>query len=179
MVISKFTIGSDQGLNTLVQLTAAITREKLAGRLSPEAIEKHIGKTFNRKAITTEINSMSNQYVTVYVDDEPAGYARISSRGEKPGMLADKRALGIAEFGVLQKFIGEGARESLLQKCLAVVGNYDTTWINELRTSIQIPFFESNGFVPLENETPEYAGLSLPSVYLVKRLPVYDNSGDL
>ena len=179
MVVSKFTIGSDQGLNMLVQLTAAIARENFVAFLSPDALEKYIDKTFNRKAILTEINSMSNQYVTVYTDGEPAGYARISSRGNKPGMLADKRGLAIAEFGVLEKFIDEGARESLLAKCLAVVGNYDTTWINLISGSPQIAFFESNGFIPLANETVEYEGLSLPSVYLVKRLPVYDNFGDL
>ncbi|HEY4286491.1 MAG TPA: GNAT family N-acetyltransferase [Puia sp.] len=168
MIITKFTIASVSGLLTLERLAAGLAREKFPALVSPATLEKYIGKHFNRKALLDEINSMSNQYLVVYVDDQAAGYARITSKGKRPDEIADQRAIRIADFGVLERYAGLSARESLLEKCLSVCMKYDAVWLNEFRENPMISFFRSNGFVSTQNESEECEEISLPSINLIR-----------
>jgi len=43
-------------------------------------LKNYIAENFSEKNLLVEGNSMSNQWLVVYADDEPAGYARITSK---------------------------------------------------------------------------------------------------
>lgn len=113
-----------------------------------------------------EVNSMSNQWLVVYVDDYPAGYAKITSKGKKPVILDNKRAIRIADFGILKKYAEPIVWNALLEKCLNVCKSYDGTWINEYVQNPLLDFFESKGFVR-QPEACQLDELPLASVYLI------------
>jgi hypothetical protein len=68
-IIAKFTVGTEQGMSVLLFLTAAIAREKFTGKIPDHELEDYINVNFNEETLTTELNSMSNQYLVVYADD--------------------------------------------------------------------------------------------------------------
>lgn len=110
---------------------------------------------------------MSNQWLVVYVDARPAGYARITTRGSKPQFLEGKRSVRIADFGIHSTFTATAAADSLLDKCLSVCRSQQGVqiWVNEHAGSPWIALFEKNGFTRIQ-ETCVLDGLPLQSVCL-------------
>jgi hypothetical protein len=145
-IITKFTIGADRDLKTLLYIGEATAREKYTGRASEQEIEAHIQSNFNHKRLKAETSSMSNQYLVVYEDGEPAGYARVTSKGERPGQFEGKSAVRIADFSVLKKFRDDRLKAALLEKCLSVCGLQKITWISEYEGHPDLAFFETRGF---------------------------------
>ncbi len=88
-----------------------------------------------------EVNSMSNQWLVVYVDDKPAGFARITSKGERPKAIAQKRIIRIADFGIIEAYTDPAVRQSLFDKCLSICKSYEVIWINEYSENPLINFF--------------------------------------
>ena len=167
-IITKFTIGTEQGLSTLLFLTQTIAREKLLPLLPKEQVENYLSENFSGQALTVELNSMSNQWLVVYDNDKPAGFARITSKGERPEVIANKRAIRIADFGVLKEYDDPAIMHSLFDKCWSVCKAYEAIWINEYAENPFIPFFESEGFTRLNEEiVPEE--FFLPGVTLIKQ----------
>jgi hypothetical protein len=166
-IVTKFTIGTEQGVNALLFLTAAIAREKFTGKVPDQELEDYIHVNFNRDALMIELNSMSNQYLIVYADDEPAGYAKITSKGSRPEFFEGKTLVRIADFGVLAKYHDPLISKSLFEKCLSISTMQQVIWISEFENNPYLEFFEGYGFkrnsaIAAEQQLP------LPSVYLVK-----------
>lgn len=110
---------------------------------------------------------MSNQWLVVYKNDQPAGFARITSKGERPATLSQQRVIRIADFGILKEYADPEVRQSLFDKCLSVCKPYEATWINEYVQNHFIDFFKASGFVQQEDIANHYE-LPLPSAYLIK-----------
>lgn len=166
-IITKFTIGTEQGINGLLFLTAAIAREKFTGKVSDRELEDYINVNFNEDALLKELNSMSNQYLIVYADDEPAGYARVTTKGERPGFFDGKTLTRIADFGVLAKYNDPLIKKALFEKCLSISAMQQVIWINEFENNPYLDFFEGYGF---KRNTGFTAPRELPlsPVYLVR-----------
>ncbi len=165
-IITKFTIATEEGTRMLVQLTKDLALEKFSSILDQKTMESYIGAQFNAKYLVSEMNSMSNQWLTVYVDDTLAGYAKITSKGKKPLVLEDKRALRIADFAILKKYPEEEVKKLLFEKCLSVCKSVEGVWINEYLENPIISFFERNGFQRLP-EKSQHDELHLSSICLV------------
>lgn len=103
-IVTKFIIGNEQGINDLLVITTTTARERFKGKVPDQELENYISANFNKDALMIELNSMSNQYLMVYADDEPAGYARVTSKGTRPEFFAKKTLARIADFGVLTKY---------------------------------------------------------------------------
>lgn len=146
-IITKFTIATEQGIGSLLYLTQTIAREKFETLLPKDQLENYLSENCSEKALMAEINSMSNQWLVVYMDDQPAGFARITSKGERPETLTQKRVIRIADFGVLKEATNPAIRQSLFDKCLSVCKSYEAVWINEFTQNPLISFFESQGFI--------------------------------
>jgi hypothetical protein len=101
------------------------------------------------------------------VDNKPAGYARITAKGQRPEVLQNKRGIRLAEFGILRQYNEEAVRLSLFEKCMLVTQSYEGVWINEYTESPLLSFFESKGFVR-QAESAELEGLPLPARCLVR-----------
>ncbi len=146
-IITKFTVATEQGIEALLMLTKTLAVQKFAQLLKPVELEHYIIENFNAQTLISEINSMSNQWLVVYVDDQPMGYARITSKGQKPIAVGGKRAIRIADFGVCQHQAQQQIMTSLIDKCLAVCSTYEVIWINEPVGSSLIGLFEQKGFI--------------------------------
>jgi len=146
-IITKFTVATEQGIEALLMLTKTLAVQKFAQLLKPVELEHYIIENFNAQTLISEINSMSNQWLVVYVDDQPMGYARITSKGHKPIAVGGKRAIRIADFGVCQHQAQQQIMTSLIDKCLAVCSTYEVIWINEPVGSSLIGLFEQKGFI--------------------------------
>lgn len=151
----------------LETLTTELAREKFTDIVSKETLENYIKKNFNPETLVADSNSMSNQWLVVYVDDQPAGYARLTTIGKRPESIANRGIVRIADFGILKKYSDSGAHESLLEKCLTVCKRYEAIWINEFKENKTIDFFKNNGFI-LQDEENEYDELYLASVCLIR-----------
>lgn len=166
-IITKFTIVTEQGMDTLLLLTKTIATEKFSNLLAAQVMENYIATNFSRKNLLVEGNSMSNQWLVVYADDEPAGYAKITSKGKRPDRLDSKRIIRIADFGILKKYTDPAMRQSLFEKCMSVCKGYEAVWINEYPENPLIYFLENEGFVR-EKESYKHDELPLTSVCMIK-----------
>ncbi|RBQ11479.1 GNAT family N-acetyltransferase [Pedobacter miscanthi] len=165
-VTTKFTIATEGGTKMLLKLTKDLAYEKFSSILDQRTIESYIEEQFNPKYLVSEMNSMSNQWLTVYVDDNIAGYAKITSKGKHPLLLENKRSLRIADFAILEKYPEEEVKKTLLEKCLSVCKRVEAVWVNEYLDNPVISFFESNGF-QRQPGTSQHDELNLPATYLV------------
>lgn len=166
-IITKFTIATDEGIDIMLVLTKELAEEKFSFNLDQKMLEAYINKHFNTKQLVAEMNDLSNQWLVVYVDNHPAGYAKVTSNGKKPHSLENKRAVRIADFAVLKKYSAIEIKKTLLEKCLSISKHLEGVWINEYLSNPVIEFFESNGFVR-QPETYQLEELELPSVCLVR-----------
>ena len=167
-ITTKFTIGTEQGMGTLLYLTQTIALEKYSAIVSKEKIDNYISGNFSEQSLIVEVNSMSNQWLVVYVNDEPAGFARITSKGERPKSITQKRIIRIADFGITKEYSDPAVRQSLFDKCLSVCKSYEVIWINEYSENPLIDFFESAGFIK-HQEGIELKELPLQYVCLIKQ----------
>ncbi|WP_027388807.1 hypothetical protein [Chryseobacterium gregarium] len=164
----KFTIATEQGTDTLMMLTEQIALEKFSQLVDAKILAGYIEENFSEKVLISELNSLSNQWLVVYVDEKPAGYARITSKGKMPESLYQKRSIRIADFGIRSRYSSDPAiRKSLIDKCLEVCKSHDAIWINEYSDSPLLPFFESEGFLR-DKIIYGYDDLPLRSVVLIK-----------
>ena len=166
-ISTKFTTATEHGIAILSTLTKEIYKEKFAGLLPAAVVDKHIGDTFNLNRLISELNSLSNQWIVVYSNEAPAGYAVVTSKGQRPETLRDKKIIRIAEFGILNKYDDPRIKQSLFEKCLILCKSYETIWINEYAENPFIGFFEANSFLK-QKEVLNHYELPLPSVYLTK-----------
>lgn len=166
-IITKFIIATEQGRSIVATLAKEIAAEKFASLVEPQQLEDYIEKKFNDKNLIAEMNSMSNQWLVVYVGDTPAGYAYITSNGRKPKNQKETRMMRIADFGILEQYNDKATRLSLLEKCIAISKSYNGLWIHEYKENPLIAFFESEGFV-MHNEVYQYEELPLSSVFLTR-----------
>ncbi len=165
-IVTKFALATDESTDILLKLVHELVTEKYSHVLDWQELQEYIEKYYNPKYFVSEMNSMSNQFLVVYVDNVAVGYAKVTSKGEVPESLNDKRAVRIADFSILQKYTDHKIQESLLQKCFSVCKYVDAIWINEYRKNPILEFFESRGFLR-ETETFELDEIPLPSIRMI------------
>lgn len=164
---TKFTVVTGDEIDTLMLLTKNIALAKFSELIPADLLESYIAENYTEKTLITEVNSMSNQWLVVYADDQPAGYARITSKGKSPELPDTQTRICIADFGLLEDYHTPEVRASLMDKCLAVCRSYGVIWINEYESNPLLSFFEESGFIRLEQDA-RLEGLPLDSVYLIR-----------
>ncbi|WP_143307239.1 N-acetyltransferase [Chitinophaga vietnamensis] len=167
-IITKFTVVTKQGMEALLLLTKELATEKYSTLLKQKILDNYIFRNFNEQALVAEVNSISNQWLIVYVDDQPAGYACITSKGKRPAPLEGRRAVRIMDFGVLKKYPAPAVKDALLEKCLAVCKSYDSVWITEYADNPLIELFENKGFAR-QHTTGQLDELPLAAVCLISQ----------
>ncbi len=166
-IVTNFCIGTEQDRRTLGFITKATAREKYNDKVPGPDLEAYIDKHFNDNTLRLELNNISNQTLAVFVDGEIAGYAQVTTKGERPEIFDGKSVVRIANFSVLQKFDETEARKNLFEKCLCLCGTQKTVWISEYEDNPNMDFFSDYGF----QKTVSSSGvneLGLPLVYLVR-----------
>lgn len=153
-ISTKFTVATEEGVKLLLTLTSELASEKFATLVDPAHLADYKTQNFSKEVLVAELNSMSNQWIMVYADGKPAGYARITSKGTKPKATAGQTAIRIADFGVLKAYASAGVEEALLKKCLTVCRSYQHIWMHEPIADSWQGLLENFGFQRLAEELP-------------------------
>ncbi|WP_347220073.1 hypothetical protein [Chryseobacterium sp.] len=162
-IISKFTIGSDEGVNDLFTVVKSYVSTTYKELISEEEIKHYIENWDPRKMIN-ELNNLSNQLIISYADHKPAGYGILKSGSEYPGSPEGKRFTEL-NFVILPEYNTPETRESLWKKCRTAASFTDIIWTNILTQDPLLEFLKDSGFTIKENAKTE--PFQLPS-YIVE-----------
>lgn len=146
-IIAKFTVASEQGIETLFHFKVAKFDEMYKSLVDAGQLEAFIKEQLNYRAAIDELNAFANQLIILYVDNEPAGFAIVNQTAFYPEALKGKRSLQYSYFYLLPQFDLPEAKAALWQKCLSVSKMQDAVWIELLRDDRLVPFFQDCGFV--------------------------------
>lgn len=162
-IISKFTIGSDEGVDDLFTVIKSSVKTMYKELVSEEEITQYIENWDPRKMIN-ELNNLSNQLIVTYAGQKPVGYGIVKSGSGYPGSLEGKRFTEL-NFVILKEYDTPETRESLWKKCKTAASFTDIIWTNILTEDPLLEFLKETGFVIKENSktTP----FQLPS-YIVE-----------
>ncbi|RAJ27236.1 N-acetyltransferase [Pedobacter cryoconitis] len=166
-VITKFKVATEDAIFELLYLTRTIALEKYAHLVDKDVIESYISHNYNDKQIIDEMNSFGNQWLVVYVDEQAAGYAFVTTQGKRPQSLEGKKAVCIADFCVLKEYLSSEAKQSLLNKCLSIGKGYESLWLTEQIDNPLISFFEAHEFQSKE-ERNDHIHPDIQMRYMVK-----------
>ena len=114
---------------TLLATTGRETfEEAFASDNTPENMAIYLEKNFNKAKIIAEIKDSNTQFFIAYVDDKPAGYAKVRINDEVKKVLKEK-AIELERIYVSSSFQGKKVGASLLQSCLDHAGENGFQWI--------------------------------------------------
>lgn len=148
-VISKFTIGSDEGVDNLFTVIKSSINNTYKELVSEEQIKEYIADWDPRRMIN-ELNDLSNQLIITYADQHPIGYGIVKSGSSYPGFSEEKRITEL-NFVILKEYDSSEIRESLWKKCRMAASFTDIIWTNLLMEDPLLDFFKESGFVVKEN----------------------------
>lgn len=121
----KFTIASAEGVELLQKLTVQRFLELHQNQVTPSIIKEFVAEKYSAEFIITELNDFTNQFLVVYVGDQPAGYALLKEKGKVPQQLTDKKIGYLRNFEILDRYDQTDAGQILLEKCLSVFKSFD------------------------------------------------------
>ncbi|MFC7523092.1 hypothetical protein ACFQRK_04015 [Parapedobacter sp. GCM10030251] len=145
-IVSKFTIASDEGLHNLFVLKEAQIRGMYKDSVKKEQLDKYMKQQLDEKEAINDLNNLSTQMATVYINNTPAGYAIMRQSVSRPEVLTNQKVINYSVFYIMPEHDHDETRNSLWNKCLSVTQRYDAIWIELLQTDPLIPFLESCGF---------------------------------
>ncbi|MCJ8154696.1 hypothetical protein MKJ01_13070 [Chryseobacterium sp. SSA4.19] len=143
-IISKFTVGSEEGIDRFLVLKQAHLNEIYDNLIDPLTLNTYIENELDRRTAINDLNDLRTQLIIVFDDEEALGYAMIRNTFNQPTVLEDKRAVCLSFF-ILSGYNTQEICLSLWHKCLSVTKNY-SHWVELPANSALIPFFENVGF---------------------------------
>lgn len=166
-IVSKFVIGSDQGVDELFDVKKAFIKNLYQEIVAPEIIENYIKEHFDHRKMINILNDFSNQLIMVYTDQQPVGYCFFQTGSFYPDADENQKMTAITEFSILQEYDLPEVRLSLWNKVKSAIQFADSIWINIMENNSQIQFFKDQKFVLVNDTVSE--PFSLPSsIYELK-----------
>lgn len=147
-IISKFTVGSENGMDLFLALKEAHLKEMYEGIIDPVRLNPYLEDELDRRKAINGLNDLSTQLVIVFDDDQPLGYAMIGKTFSQPAVLEGRRAVHLSFF-VLPNYRIPEVCHSLWQKCLSVTKNH-SYWTELPANDAMIPFLETIDFTVAE-----------------------------
>ncbi|MGE8555847.1 MAG: hypothetical protein ACN6OB_18155 [Chryseobacterium jejuense] len=148
-IVSKFTIGSDEGVDDLFTVIKSSLHSTYKELISEEEIKQYIENWDPRKMIN-ELNNLSNQLIITYAGQKPIGYGIVKSGSGHSASPEGKRFTEL-NFVILKEYNTSETRESLWKKCKAAASFTDIIWTNILTEDPLLEFLKESGFVIKEN----------------------------
>ncbi|MGK6340753.1 hypothetical protein ACMGDK_00840 [Chryseobacterium sp. DT-3] len=162
-IISKFTVGSEEGISDLITIIDSSVYAMHRELIPEEDIKKYIETDIDPRKMINDLNDLSNQLIIAYADDQPAGYSILKSGSGHPALPVEKKAIEIS-FVILSEFDSPETRESLWKKCRSAASFTDIIWINMMVHDPLLEFLKETGFT---NVADAVAGpFKLPSQIL-------------
>ena len=144
-IISKFAVGSDEGIDQLFSLRVHQLKDMYNNLLEFQELENYIKEQLDHRAIINDLNDLSTQLIMTFVENKPVGYIILKNSYDQPKFLADKKAIQIKSFFILSKYDSIETRQSLWQKCFSVTRSYNH-WIELPQNDPSISFLEKCEF---------------------------------
>ncbi|WP_326983344.1 GNAT family N-acetyltransferase [Chryseobacterium sp. MYb264] len=152
-IISKFTVGSDQGVNDYFAVEEPSFIALHQEFATAEVLERYMEDHFDHRQKINDLNDLSTQLIIAYENEKPLGYSILKSGSVHP-LHPEKRATQIS-FAVLPEYRSSEVAESLLKKTIQASSFTDMIWINILKHDPLVAFFEKSGFEILQDTTAE------------------------
>lgn len=165
-IISKFTIGSEEGLRHLFSLRKTQYTELYQNKVEQDKLNAYITLQLDAKEAILELNNLSTQMLSVFVKEEPVGYVLIK-QAPSPEVLKDLKVINYAPFYINKNYNNAEVRESLWNKSMSLVRSYDAIWIEVLQDDPLIPSLEEWGFKIEEESVME--PFNKPSYIMIRR----------
>ena len=159
-IISKFTVGSEEGISDLIAIIDSSVYTLHKDFVSEDEIKKYIQNEIDPRKMINDLNDLSNQLIMTYADQKPVGYSIIKSGSLHPGIPDGKRATEIS-FVILSEFDSLETRQSLWKKCRSAVSFTDIVWANMLDQDPLSEFLKEIGFVSVSDS--KAGAFQLPS----------------
>ncbi|HEY5692444.1 MAG TPA: GNAT family N-acetyltransferase [Cyclobacteriaceae bacterium] len=102
--------------------------EAFAKDNTSENMTFYLEQNFNKAKIISEIKDNYTQFFVAFMDDQPAGYAKVRINDEVKKVLKG-RAIELERIYVMSSFQGKKVGASLLQACLDHARGNDFQWI--------------------------------------------------
>ncbi|UWX61521.1 hypothetical protein N0B40_04390 [Chryseobacterium oranimense] len=151
-IISKFTVGSEEGISDLITIIDSSVYTLHKERVSEENIKKYIANEIDPRKMINDLNDLSNQLIITYADEKPAGYSILKSGSAHPALPEGKKATEIS-FVILSEFDSPEIRESLWKKCRSAASFTDIIWLNMMVHDPLLEFFKESGFIIVADTT--------------------------
>jgi hypothetical protein len=150
-IISKFTVGSDQGIDNLFAVMRPYIRNKYKELISSEKIEEYLNEHVEYKKMIHNLNDLSTQLIMVFADNEPVGYCLFKSGSSYPDSPEGKRMTEIIDFAILPEYNQPEVRQSLWNKSRSAITFTDSVWIKIDENDPIVSFFKDKGFTIKES----------------------------
>lgn len=134
-----------------------------------EDMDLFLNEQFTKAALKREVEEGDGIFILAYVNDEPAGYARMRRNSEN--ILAEQNAIEIARIYALSSAIGKGVGSALMQKCIDVAAEHNKSviWLGVWEKNERaIAFYTRWGFEKF-SEHSFLLGSDLQIDWLMKR----------
>lgn len=150
-IISKFTVGSDQGIDNLFAVMRPYIRNTYQEIISSEKIEEYLREHVEYRKMINVLNDLSTQLIMVFVNNEPVGYCLFKSGSVYSNSPEGKRMTEIIDFSILPEYDSAEVRQSLWNKSRSAITFTDSIWITIKENAPVVSFFKDKGFVFKEN----------------------------
>ncbi len=135
-----------------------------------EDMDFFLEKQFTIAALKKEVEEGDGIFILAYVNNQPAGYARMRLTGNE-NILAEENAIEIARIYALSSAIGKGVGSALMQKCMEVAAQLakEVVWLGVWEKNERaIAFYTRWGFEKF-SEHSFLLGRDLQTDWLMKR----------
>lgn len=149
-LISKFTVGSDEGVADLLAVTKTSIANLHKGLIPEDDIKKYIEHHLDTRKMITELNDLSTQLIMTYLEGQPIAYGILKTGSHYSGLSEEKRATELS-FVILQEYDSPEVRQSLWKKCRAAVAFTDIVWTNIVAIDPLLEFMKETGFSVVED----------------------------
>lgn len=164
-IISKFTVGSDEGIDQLISLREKQLKNIYGNILELQELENYSKEQLDHRVISNELNDISTQLIIAFSNNKPVGFIIVKNCYHQPKILADKKAIHVVSFFILSAYDNMETRQSLWQKCFSVTTSY-SHWIELPQNDPSIAFLEKCDFKIIEQ--CEMKPFNIPSHIMVR-----------
>ncbi|OCK49517.1 hypothetical protein BA768_09130 [Chryseobacterium sp. CBo1] len=157
-IISKFVIGSDQGVSDFLSVKKQAFSYLHKNFIDKQQIDDYTEKQFDERKVITQLNDLSNQLIITYKEDLSIAYCLLKSGSNNSAVSENKRTTEI-DFVILEDHDSEEVRNSLYNKFMTASKFTDIVWINILQQNTLNDFLKNKGFIRIENSLSQEFGL--------------------
>ncbi len=137
---------------------------------SKEDMAKFMNESFSIEKLVAEFNDPRNIFLTAFINEELAGYAKITD-SKNPDQLGTVDAIEINRIYAAQKAIGQGVGKALMEECLniAILKSREWVWLGVWEKNERaISFYKKFGFEKF-GEHDFVLGVDVQADWLMKK----------